>query len=291
MLDERGDLELPAFYGQMIERKLLGDKTHGGFYKKERSPEGEKRLALDWKTLEYRPAQRPKFASLEMAKNVDSLGERRAHVDRLRRRKARQGRTVSLDRALRGLHLLGQPDSRDQRQRGGNRPRHAPGLQLGDGTVRTLGCDWRPGLGGAHEAGGQAGCGQRGEAARRRPHELVHGRCRNTASGRAYFDFATTSTKEEKVAPGVWSVTVARKSNGVVKANAGASLIDLGDGVGCIEFHSKMNALGADIIQLTSQVLKPGGPGEDFDAFVISNDAREFLRRRQHHAAADGRAG
>ena len=76
LLDERGDLELPAFYGRMIERKLLGDKTKAGFYKKERGAEGEMRLALDWKTLEYRPAQRPKFASLEMAKNVDSLGER-----------------------------------------------------------------------------------------------------------------------------------------------------------------------------------------------------------------------
>jgi 3-hydroxyacyl-CoA dehydrogenase len=53
-------------------------------------------------------------------------------------------------------------------------------------------------------------------------------------------------------------------------------LIDLGGGVGCIEFHSKMNAIGADIIQLTSQVLKPGGAGENFDAFVISNDAANF---------------
>ncbi len=79
----------------MIERKLLGDKTKAGFYKKE----GEAtRLVLDWKTLEYRPAQRPKFASLEMAKNVDSLGERLRMSDRLRRRKAGQGRGVSLER-------------------------------------------------------------------------------------------------------------------------------------------------------------------------------------------------
>jgi 3-hydroxyacyl-CoA dehydrogenase len=74
----------------------------------------------------------------------------------------------------------------------------------------------------------------------------------------------------------VWSVTVAKKSNGVVKTNSGASLVDLGDGVGCIEFHSKMNSLGADIIQLTSQVLKPGGAGDNFDAFVIGNDASNF---------------
>ncbi len=51
----------------------------------------------------------------------------------------------------------------------------------------------------------------------------------------------------------MWSVTVAKKSNGVVKKNSGASLVDLGDGVACIEFHSKMNSLGADIISLIIQ--------------------------------------
>ncbi len=60
----------------MIERKMLGDKTKGGFYKKAKSPEGEQRLALDWKTLEYRPKQKASFASLEMAKNVEDPAQR-----------------------------------------------------------------------------------------------------------------------------------------------------------------------------------------------------------------------
>jgi 3-hydroxyacyl-CoA dehydrogenase len=71
-------------------------------------------------------------------------------------------------------------------------------------------------------------------------------------------------------------VSVAKKSNGVVKKNSGASLVDLGDGVACIEFHSKMNSLGADIVGLILQTLKPGGPGDAFDAFVITNDATNF---------------
>jgi 3-hydroxyacyl-CoA dehydrogenase len=61
-----------------------------------------------------------------------------------------------------------------------------------------------------------------------------------------------------------------------VKKNSGASLIDLGDGVGCIEFHSKMNTLGSDIVQFVSQTLKPGGAGDNFEAFVITNDAPNF---------------
>jgi 3-hydroxyacyl-CoA dehydrogenase len=99
-----------------------------------------------------------------------------------------------------------------------------------------------------------------------------------TASGRKYFDLASVGWKPVAVPEGVWSVEVAIKtrSNGVVKKNSGASLVDLGDGVGCIQFHSKMNALGADIISLILQTLKAGGPGDGFDAFVITNDAQNF---------------
>src|SRR5438477_5854246 len=99
----------------------------------------------------------------------------------------------------------------------------------------------------------------------------------SASSGRAFFDAAGGGCKPVPAPAGVWSVEIAKKkSGGVVKKNAGASLVDLGDGVGCIEFHSKMNALGGDIVQLVTQTLKPGGPGDGFDAFVISNDAQHF---------------
>ena len=75
---------LPDFYQQMLERKWLGDKTKGGFYKKSvgraSSPGNaggeDERLALDWKTLEYRPRQKPKFPALDMAKNIEDPGTR-----------------------------------------------------------------------------------------------------------------------------------------------------------------------------------------------------------------------
>src|SRR4029077_12417891 len=66
--DERSELRIPDFYRQMLDRKWLGDKTKGGFYKKSKSSDGkDDRLALDWKTLEYHPRQKPKFPALEMA--------------------------------------------------------------------------------------------------------------------------------------------------------------------------------------------------------------------------------
>ena len=60
----------------MLEKKLLGDKVKSGFYKKVKGPQGEERQAIDWKTLEYHPAQKAKFPALEMAKNIEDMGER-----------------------------------------------------------------------------------------------------------------------------------------------------------------------------------------------------------------------
>ena len=273
--DERGILELPAFYRQMIERKLLGDKTGGGFYRKERTKEGETRLAIDWKTLEYRPAQRPKFPSLEMAKNVDSLGERLRLLTGFGGEK--------LDKAGQFLWTL----LSELFTYSANRiPEISSNLVEIDRAMR-LGYNWEMGPFELWDAVGVPASVERmkqeGKPVAANVETLLAAGQKSwytdlpkTASGRAYFDFATRLPQEEKVAPGVWSVTAARKSRGVVKSNAGASLIDLGDGVGCIEFHSKMNALGADMIQLTSQVLKPGGAGDSFDAFVLNNDAPNF---------------
>jgi 3-hydroxyacyl-CoA dehydrogenase len=275
MLDERGDLDLPAFYDQMVERKLLGDKTRAGFYKKQRGPEGETRLALDWKTLEYRPAKRPKFPSLEMAKTVDSLGERVRMLTGFGGEK--------LDKAG---EFLWTALSEVFTYSANRIPEISDTVVEIDRGMR-MGFNWEMGPFELWDAVGVeasvARMKKEGKPVSANVEKLLasgqkhwYTDAPHTASGRAYFDFATTSMKEEKVASGVWSVTVAKKSNGVVKSNSGASLIDLGDGVGCIEFHSKMNSLGADIIQLTSQVLKPGGLGENFDAFVISNDASNF---------------
>ncbi|MGH9586226.1 MAG: 3-hydroxyacyl-CoA dehydrogenase/enoyl-CoA hydratase family protein [Acidobacteriaceae bacterium] len=67
--------ELPAFLETMLQNRWLGDKAGQGFYKKDPG-DPKARQALDWHTLEYHPAQRPKFPSIELAKNAQSLGER-----------------------------------------------------------------------------------------------------------------------------------------------------------------------------------------------------------------------
>jgi 3-hydroxyacyl-CoA dehydrogenase len=73
--DDASATELPSFIETMLQNRWLGDKTGQGFYKKDPA-DPKNRLALDWRTLEYRPVQRPKFPLIDMAKNAPSLGER-----------------------------------------------------------------------------------------------------------------------------------------------------------------------------------------------------------------------
>jgi 3-hydroxyacyl-CoA dehydrogenase len=63
----------------------------------------------------------------------------------------------------------------------------------------------------------------------------------------------------------------------VVRENPGASLIDVGDGIGCVEFHTKMNALGGDIVNFMRETLRPDSDAvRQFRGFVITNDAANF---------------
>jgi 3-hydroxyacyl-CoA dehydrogenase len=270
---------LPDFFSQMLQRKWLGDKTKGGFYKKVKGSEGkeDERMAIDWKTLEYHPRQKPKFAALDMAKNIEDTGAR------LRMLLGIEGGPQKGDKA--GAFLW--PALSDLWNYSANRvPEISDSIVEIDRAMR-LGFNWELGPFELWDAAGVeatvARMKKEGQAVAANVEKLLaSGKTSwyvddpKIASGRVYFDVATRTVKPVAVPNGVWSVAVAKKSNGVVKKNSGASLVDLGDGVGCIEFHSKMNSLGGDIVGFISQTLKPGGAGDNFDAFVITNDATNF---------------
>jgi 3-hydroxyacyl-CoA dehydrogenase len=276
--DERSELRLPDFYSQMLQRKMLGDKTKGGFYKKAKGSDGqEERMAVDWKTLEYHPRGKPKFAALDMAKNVEDTGAR------VRMLLGLEGTPQKNDKA--GAFLWAALT--DLWTYAANRiPEISDAVVEIDRAMR-LGFNWEMGPFELWDAAGLdatvARMKKEGRPVAPNVEKLLASGNKSwyaddaqARSGRKYFDLASGNWRPVTVPEGVWSVTVAKKSNGVVKKNSGASLVDLGDGVGCIEFHSKMNSLGADIIQLITQTLKPGGPGDAFDAFVITNDATNF---------------
>ncbi len=280
--------KLPDFFKDMLERKWLGDKTKGGFYKKVKGQGTEdERLALDWKTLDYHPRKKPKLPMLDMAKNVE-------------------------DPAARLRILLGLPDSGTASapaSRGLQKDDKASAFfwsalsdlwtysanripEISDSVVEIdramrLGFNWKLGPFELWDAAGVeatvARLNKEDRPVAANVEQLLAAGKKSwylddpkTPSGRVYFDLRTANYEPVRVPAGVWSVEVAKKSNGVVKKNSGASLVDLGDGVACIEFHSKMNALGGDIISLVTQSLRVGGPGDGFDAFVITNDADNF---------------
>ena len=275
--DERSDLQLPDFFRQMLERKWLGDKSRGGFYKKQKTAEGEDRLALDWRTLEYQPRGKAKFPALEMAKNIESTPERIRMLLGLDGGAQQKG-----DKAAQFLWAA----LSDLWTYAANRvPEISDSIADIDRAMR-LGFNWELGPFELWDAAGVeptiARMKAEGKPIAANVEKLLASGKKSwytdakTSSGRACFDVVSSDYKPLEVPAGVWAVEVARKSNGVVKRNPGASLIDLGDGVGCIQFHSKMNTIGGDIVQFISQTLKLGGAGDNFDAFVITNDAPHF---------------
>jgi 3-hydroxyacyl-CoA dehydrogenase len=281
--DERTDVKLAPFIHRMIENKWFGDKAKQGFYKKEgRDAEGrDLRHVLDWQTLDYKPATRPKFQALEMAKNVEATGARVAQL-------------VHADPAKDKAAAFYWPLLTELFTYAANRvPEIADSIVEIDEAMKT-GFNWELGPFELFDAAGVKATTEKMRAAgapiaANVERLLAWARTAGdteaswykddptTASGRQYFDPITGVYKPVAVAAGVTSFQILKKAHGVVKKNPGASIVDLGEGVAGIELHSKMNALGEDIVSLITQTLKPGSQTvADFEAFVITGDSGNF---------------
>jgi 3-hydroxyacyl-CoA dehydrogenase len=263
---------VPAFVEDMAKRKWLGDKTAQGFYKKLRG-EGEKEiLTLDVNTMEYRPRQKARFASIEAGKSIEDTRDRlRALVGPILAGqsgdKAQQFLWGSLSETC--LYAARRvPEISDHVEDVDRAMRWGFGWELGPFQIMdTLGVD--------------AFATQIKKEGRTVPPAIE----KLLASGRKSFYTAekgATSVfglnggparKIEEPA-GVIFLNSLKDAGREVERNSGASLIDLGDGVLCCEFHSKMNAIGADLINMIHKGLKR--LETDFDAMVIANQAVNF---------------
>ncbi|HEX3967035.1 MAG TPA: 3-hydroxyacyl-CoA dehydrogenase NAD-binding domain-containing protein, partial [Edaphobacter sp.] len=281
--DERADVGLAPFIDRMLENKWLGDKAKQGFYKKEgKDAEGrDLRHVLDWQTLDYKPSMRPKIPSIEMAKNVESTHARIAqllHGDAGKDKAAAfywpyltelftysanrvpeiGDNLVEIDRAMKAGYNweLGPFEMFDAAGvRATTEKMRAAGLPV-SANVETL-------LAYADKHGDANPTWYKDDA--------------SVPSGRLFFDPVAGAYQRVVTAEGVTSLAVIKKAKGVVKKNHGASVIDLGDGVAAIELHSKMNALGDDIVSLITQTLKPSSEiVNNFEAFVITGDSTNF---------------
>jgi 3-hydroxyacyl-CoA dehydrogenase len=279
--DERPDVALAPFIGTMLENKWLGDKTGQGFYKKAgKDKEGrDLRHVLDWQTLDYHEATRPKFPAIELAKPVEQTA---ARIKQLLHADPAKDKAAAFYWPLL-TELFNYAANRIAI--GGSQP--AADLVAIDQAMKT-GFNWELG---PFEMMDAAGVKETTDKMRAQGLPIAknveallaaggEGWYKDdlaTASGRQYFDPLTSTWKPVPVAEGVASLATIKKARGVVKKNPGASVIDLGNGVAAIELHSKMNALGGDIVSLITQTLKPSSDTvRDFSSFVITGDSANF---------------
>jgi 3-hydroxyacyl-CoA dehydrogenase len=260
----------PPFIARMLERGWLGDKTRQGFYKKEKDAGGKEiRYVLDWKTLEYTLAVRPRIPSLEMAKNAERLPERLVQL---------LCGDVRKDKAARfHWRLL----SALWNYAADCLPEIADNAASVDRAMRA-GFNWEMGPFQLWDAVGVPGTAARMQLAGERvspiaERVLVGAQSWYRKDGRECFDVVSGAYRPVAEAVGIARIAKFRAANGVVKCNPGASLIDLGDGVACLELHSKKNAVGEDIVRLVTETCSPASAAvRNFEAFVIAGDAEHF---------------
>ncbi len=256
---------------EMLKRGWLGDKTGQGFYKKVRGADGkDQRMVLDLSTYEYRPVAKPALPAIEMAKNAATLPERLRML--LTNDPAKDKAAGFLWPFLAALwnyaadrigEVAGDAASIDSAMRAGFNWEMGP-FEMWDaaGVASTVARMKALGLPVSPSVEALLAAGQQSWYAR---------------DGRACFQPQKKRLEPVATFPGHARIADFRRSNGVVRSNAGASLVDLGDGIGCIELHSLKNAIGGDVLSLVSAVLNPASDAvRDFTGFVISSDRENF---------------
>jgi 3-hydroxyacyl-CoA dehydrogenase len=270
--ESREMYKLPSFVEEMAKRGWLGDKTGQGFYKRVKGGADREILALDLKAFDYRPRQKARFASLEAAKRIEDTRERL--------------------RTLLAPVLSGQPADKAQQFLWGSisesclyAARRVP--EISDSLVdidqaMCWGFAWELGPFALMDALGVSAFAAQVQKEKRALPPVIE---KLLAGGKSsfyqsakgattVFDFASGASRQVDEPPGVLILKSLKEAGREVDRNAGASLIDLGDGVVCCEFHSKMNAIGADLIAMLHKGLKR--LEADFDAMVVANQAVNF---------------
>ena len=270
--ESREMYSVPPFVEEMFRRGMLGDKTGKGFYQRVKKGGDSEILTLDPATMEYRPRQKAKFASLDMGKTIDDTRERM--------------------RALLGPMLAGQPADKAQKflwsaisemclYAARRVPEISDSVADVDRAMR-WGFAWELGPFELLDTIGVRAFVDQLRKENRASAPLLekllaagHDSFYKSEKGTTkWFDPGTGSAKPVEQPAGVIILKPLKEASREVERNAGASLIDLGDGVLCCEFHAKMNAIGADLIAMLHKGLKRLESG--FDAMVIANQAVNF---------------
>ena len=257
----------PEWLKKMVENGWLGNKTGQGFYKKVKDESGKKQtLVIDPKTLEYRPAKKASFPSVEMAKTEEDVRKKLKIMCY-----GKDKGSLFTWKSIAAMLIYS-----------ANRiPEIADDIVQVDNAMK-WGFNWELGPFEIWDAIGVRKSVERMEAEGMQVPAKVKGMLEAGAESFYkeegttvyYWDFESKSYKPIEEKPEVIVLSRLKKAGKVVKENADASLIDLGDGVACLEFHTKMNAIGAGILQMVDEALEE--LRKNFDALVIANQGEHF---------------
>ena len=254
---DRDVFKLPDVAAKMMEKKLLGDKAGGGFGRKAKAGGFE---TLDLQTLEYRAQAKPKLAAIAAAKGA---GE-----DPLRRIKAVLGLSGDkhADLVRRATYALLAYSSK-------RIPEIADDVVNIDRGMR-WGFGWDVGPFEVWDALGVQETAAKMKAEGFEPAPWVAGVEHfygGNAAAPTFFDLGSKSDKPVPTSARQITIAGLRARQKVIHTNPSASLLDLGDGVTCLEFHSKMNAIDDKIVEMMQQAVSE--TERNFQAMVVANDA------------------
>ena len=258
--EESQAFELPPLIGQLLERGWIGEKAGQGFYKKERGPEGSVIRTLDAASMDYRPRQSARLGTLDAARTIDDPAERVRSLFQARDTvgefmRATLGRTLIYTAEV-AASIAHTADDVDRAMRWGFGWDQGP-FELWDAigvetVLKACGPDNDNDLSAALE---WAGLSPRSSGSKDGPRR-----------------FRTVPVPP--AGPDLQLLGTAKQRGQTVKRNAGASLVDLGDGVLAVEFHSKLNTIGGDTVGMLTGGVREAS--ERFDGLVVGNDAVNF---------------
>ena len=235
--DERREVfRVPDFILQMVKKGWLGEKTGGGFYQRRRGESGSEIWTLDYNTLEYVPHSEVRFDSVDGVRRITDAGER---LKRL------------IDSDDRAGQFAWKSLSHTMRYAASRIPEISDDLESIDNVMK-WGFNWEHGI---FEAWDAIGVPESVERMKAEVHAIPPLVANLLDSG--HTEFHKTSSKSQPV-----------------KSNADASLIDMGDGVLCLEFHSKMNAIDNPSIEMMFEALDE--VDRNFEGLIIGNHADNF---------------
>lgn len=256
--EARAELQVPELLREMVQRGWLGNKTGQGFYKQVKTDKGREFYVLDPKTMEYKPQEKVFYDSTTNAEMYDDLGERLRFI---------------VSQNDRGAKFIWDTTARSLAYASNRVPEIVDDIRSADSSMK-----W----GFANEAGpfetwdmlGVADTVARMEKEGLRvapwvKEMLATGHPSFYQAGK-YYDLGK---KEYQPVPRNESVILLRDHK-VIQQNDSASLIDLGDGVACLEFHTKMNALDEGIVEVANAALEE--VDKNFAGLVVGNQGEHF---------------